>query len=222
MVEINRMDFGYTDPSPTTDQGISAYATILDTEEERDEEDEAIVNEFLAFKTSMLSKRPPGSRMNRNTWTSLEKDTQTAWDTISDKDKAKILQYAQNKSTKGPSNKTLETKVHELEHDEEGTDDHEDTPTESKLEVNTHDAITTAKNEAHPGDPRAMLSTKPKKAAKMPNPESGKGPKKIACNYATFTSNDEHGFDEDAIIDDLCRQYWDEVEEHDSDFRKGD
>ena len=71
------------DPSPGDDDHSSSP--------DDDNHDELV--ELDAY----LAQRVPGSSMNKETWASLDSNTQKIWDTIPPDDKAKILNYAKGR-----------------------------------------------------------------------------------------------------------------------------
>ena len=99
-------------------------------------------------------------------------------------------------------------------HDEVGT---------SELQVNVTDTISDAKSEAHPGDPRAMMSTH--KSKKPSGKESTAKKVSISCNEMWFGNGNDVGISED--VDDSddsvdlgeCARYWGDVYPRDQDFR---
>jgi hypothetical protein len=118
-----------------------------------DDDDDELTQLFQAW----MLRRTPGSRMNKETWTSLAPATQTAWDTIPDKDKAAILGYATQRAEKhSPDPITRQTNVHATETELDPDESEEDTSnpdiqanlTKSIQEVNA------TKGKAHPGDGR--------------------------------------------------------------------
>ena len=116
-----------------------------------------------------------GSRMNLSTWKGLSKDAQTAWDTLPDDDKAKILGYAESRAARSPTTSgssdrpTRSTNVTDITADD--TDPDGPLPdveppddSSSPLQINkaiqsskTADRINEAKGSVHPGDIRRVL-----------------------------------------------------------------
>jgi hypothetical protein len=108
--------------------------------------------------------------MNKETWTSLSKETQEIWDKIGKEDKAKLLNYGMDRAERA-----RKANVHELEDKKEiKVNNHElsepDAASEEKVEdappenptINVNNVLTGVRSEAHPGDPRRMLgSSKP-------------------------------------------------------------
>ena len=149
--------------------------------------------------------------MPLTTWKSLSDETQSIWDSIDEAEKAKILAASRNDSKKPrrqvklaeqvSSNETIIANSHESNVGEEEASDEEATTT---IQANT--ALTTARNEAHPGDPRRMMGTNtPSKHAK----EKGS---KIQANkthleamiHAHLDSDDDSSDDQEDF-----RDYWD-------------
>jgi hypothetical protein len=108
------------------------------------------------------------SQMNKETWTSLSKETQEIWDNISKEDKAKLLNYGMKRAERA-----TKTNVHELEDKKDITvNTHEITPPEEDLgseeskdstgdngSINVNNVLTGIRSEAHAGDPRRMMGT---------------------------------------------------------------
>ena len=215
--EINKHYFDHVDDGPT-ETSLQVRKTDVEMNTTDSDDDGDVIKEFLAFKASMKTKHPTGSRMDRDTWRSLNKDTQKVWDTISDKDKAKILTFATKKPEK---TKTVDFNIHEL--GEEGSDATNDEVGASELQVNVTDTISDAKSEAHPGDPRAMMSTH--KSKKPSGKESTAKKVSISCNEMWFGNGNDVGISED--VDDSddsvdlgeCARYWGDVYPRDQDFR---
>ena len=203
--EVNRHDFDL-DTDPPSSLTINRHQL-----EDSDDDEEGIFKEFLAYKASMKGNRPTGSRMDRKTWMSLDKEAQTAWDTIADEDKAKILTFAsKNKDTTKKS-----IGVHMTETDmtdaTKGDETIDDGP---KLEVNSTDTICKAKEDAHPGDPRVLMSQQ--KSTNKPS-KSPSAKREIKYNHVSFSTDDD-----DSSLDlEECQEYWDEVLGT-QDFHKGD
>jgi hypothetical protein len=131
----------------------------LATTEESNEDESELDQLFQAW----ITRRLPGSRMNKETWTSLDPSTQKAWDTIDDKDKAAILSYAEQRSAKQAQDKTtLEANVHEGEdHDSSDSEDEEQESPDAELQANVTKGSkekNETKGKAHPGDIRRVLA----------------------------------------------------------------
>jgi predicted Fe-S protein YdhL (DUF1289 family) len=131
----------------------------LATTEDSDEDESERNQLFQAW----ITRRLPGSRMNKETWTSLDPSTQKAWDTIDDKDKAAILSYAEQRSAKRAQDKTnLEANVHEGEdHDSSDSEDEEQESPDAELQANVTKGSkekNETKGKAHPGDIRRVLA----------------------------------------------------------------
>lgn len=108
------------------------------------------------------------SQMNKETWTSLSKETQEIWDNISKEDKAKLLNYGMKRAERA-----TKANVHELDDTKDITaNTHEITPPEEDLSseeskdspsdngsINVNNVLTGIRSEAHAGDPRRMMGT---------------------------------------------------------------
>ena len=136
--------------------------------------------------------------MNKDTWSSLDPGTQKIWDSIDDKDKAAILNYASKRAekraaaTKG-AKEPKESRVANIHHQatgEDTDDDDEDGVTQSEPEMQanvTEQEANMAKGKAHPGDIRRVLgSSKPKKDVK---------PKARSTNHVMWRVNHLQGTD---------------------------
>ena len=170
-----------------------------------------------------VSRRHPGSRMNKDTWSSLDPGTQKIWDSIDDKDTAAILNYASKRAEKraATTKETKESKesrsanIHTQTNGEDTDDEDDDgvTPSETEMQANvTEQEANTAKSKAHPGDIRRVLgSSKAKKDGK---------PKARSTNHVmwqvnTLDQDPEDSSDEDSISDPyaMVNEYWGEQED---------
>jgi hypothetical protein len=147
--------------------------------------------------------------MNKATWESLSKEGRTVWDTLSDGDKKKILQYAIDHADKP----VLQTNQHETS-TPNGTE--APTPNDSTTQVPTTAEINNLASyqccqEAHPGDARRMMGGKPKPT---------KNRKANIC-FASFQESDGDGYQSED--DDMVDGYWDpQLDDDDEDFHRGD
>ena len=118
----------------------------------------------LEINVAKTGDNVPGSRMPLTTWKSLSDETQSIWDQIDPAEKVKILAAARDDTRKmkrkvnftdqTTTNETIEANVHST-NDED--DDASDPGERQTFRVNT--ALSTARKEAHPGDPRRMMGT---------------------------------------------------------------
>jgi hypothetical protein len=77
-----------------------------------------------------MSRQIAGSRMNKETRTSLDPATQKVWNSIDEKDKAAILGYAEKRAEKRAQAKSSRSaNVHEGDHGQESDDDTPDAET---------------------------------------------------------------------------------------------
>lgn len=97
-------------------------------------------------------RRSFGPRLNKDTWDALPPTDQTAWDTLSDEAKGKILAYKQQRDTQRASSRSVNQ---HLSHDPSADDD---TPVSteplSDLKINE------TKGTTHPGNVNRVLSDK--------------------------------------------------------------
>ena len=105
--------------------------------------------------------------MNKETWQSISEEGKAVWDKLSNGDKQKILQYAMKRaSTKEPvlvnqaASQSSET-MDGGDPMEEPAENDPDTSEPTDVEINK--IISKARQEAHPGDVRRVLSGTPKK-----------------------------------------------------------
>jgi hypothetical protein len=121
--------------------------------------------------------RDPGqlaAQMNSDTWKSLKPETQTAWDTLPQEEKAKILDYATKRGERRQeklgqdSSKSVRINTHEIIHEQDPTTETaSDDPTPDdgdKPSISVNNVLTKARREAHPGDPRRVLGSDKKKS----------------------------------------------------------
>ena len=105
--------------------------------------------------------------MNKETWQSISEEGKAIWDKLSNGDKQKILQYAVKRAAaKEPTliNQVTAQDTEDLEEKgtgEEPGEDTQDFPEPAEAEVNK--TVSKARQEAHPGDVRRVLSGIPKK-----------------------------------------------------------
>jgi hypothetical protein len=128
-----------------------------------DHEDELEVRQaIMEANVTKSGEIVTGSRMPLSTWKSLSEDTQTIWDTIDANEKAKILAASKGeprtqrrniKLAEQGRSEEINANVHDKVDSDEDTEDEEN----PSMEANT--ALSTARMEAHPGDPRRMMGT---------------------------------------------------------------
>jgi hypothetical protein len=109
-----------------------------------------------------MSRQIAGSRMNKETWTSLDPATQKVWDSIDDKDKAAILGYAEKRAEKQAQDKSSRSaNVHEGDHGQESDEDTPDAETSgTEMQANVTKGVqevNETKGKAHPGNIRRVL-----------------------------------------------------------------
>jgi hypothetical protein len=109
------------------------------------------------------------AQMNCETWKSLSPSAQTTWDTLTQEDKAKILDYAtkrgerrQTSADKEP-NKTVRINTHKITPPEESppdtTDDTAPPVEEPESGISVNNVLRKVRRDAHPGDPRCVLGS---------------------------------------------------------------
>jgi hypothetical protein len=173
-----------------------------------DRTDDDIATEITEYFVNEMRRRMPGSSMNKATWESLSKEGRSVWDTLSDGDKKKILQYAVDRAEKP----VIQANQHET-----STPDGTETPapdestasTPTTVEINN--LVTNARKEAHPGDARRMMGAKTK-------PQKNR---KADVRFASFQESDGDGYQSDD--DDMVDGYWDpQLDDDAEDFHRGD
>jgi hypothetical protein len=173
-------------------------------DEEDDDEPiaaEDMAQEITEYVVNQMKRNRslPGSKMNKETWDSLSEETKKLWDKFDDKEKRSILSYAYKRAMKRDTNQseqgdTLEAHVTEQVEDKQDKD--EDDPEENNKDVDrgmieVHNAIARARGEAHPGDVRKMMGSKPK-----PSP-----PTRKAMNVTFYPDSDSEDDMENLLQD---------------------
>ena len=178
-------------------------------------DDQDVTDEITTFLVNEMRRRVPGSTMNKTTWESLSKEGRSVWDTLSDGDKRKILQYAHSRAERP----TLQANQHDTTPADEvdnsnANDDATNTPANTETVPTTaeiNNVVTKARSEAHPGDPRRMMGT------------TGSTPKKnrkADVKFVNWEISDGDGYQ--SSDDDLVDGYWESDHEDDQDFHRGD
>ena len=178
--------------------------------EEDDDSDDLEVNVMKS------TDNVPGSRMPLSTWKSLSEETQSVWDQIDPAEKAKILSASRDDSKKPRRHanfaeqtaaETIEANVHNQNDDSDDTLEPNERPS---IQANT--ALSTARKEAHPGDPRRLLgSDRPSKQdTEKGSTRSHDTKSHLEAMIHTYTVSDDEQSDESEDF----RSYWD-----DQDFR---
>jgi hypothetical protein len=107
--------------------------------------------------------------MNCDTWKSLSPSAQTTWDTLTQEDKAKILDYAnkrgeqrQASADKEPT-KNVQINTHEIvPSNEPSSASSEEAPSstaEPESGISVNNVLRQVCRDAHPGDPRRVLGS---------------------------------------------------------------
>ena len=102
--------------------------------------------------------------MNKETWTSLSKEAQDAWDGVPKPDKAKILDYGRARGGSSKANvhvleESNATKVNTHEVIEPKEEAQGDGAQDERPTISANNVITSARKEAHPGDPRRVMGS---------------------------------------------------------------
>lgn len=108
------------------------------------------------------------AQMNKETWTSLSKEAQEIWDTISKEDKAKLLNYGMKRAERATQANTHETtdgketsaNVHDASPsgNDVNTEESQDVQCDNGT-LSVNNVFTSIRSEAHAGDPRRMMGT---------------------------------------------------------------
>ena len=190
IVEINKAYFDTEDDTSPMTAEVNHTELNQDHDTDpvsTDEEDDS--SALMAYKSNI--KRQPGSTMNKETWNSLSSDTQTKWDSIQGGDKTKILRYSAQRADNRAKTQANVTDISDPS--EESKDD------EGVIEVNSGSVVSKAKDDAHPGDPRKVMSTTTSN-------------KKVSANTARFLFDGEDSNKVDRLLD----AYWDNEESSES------
>jgi hypothetical protein len=177
---------------------------IISYIDEDDEPDDWEVN--VAKSTDNV----PGSRMPLTTWKSLSEETQSVWDQIDPAEKAKILSASRDDSKKPKrrvnyagqvANDQIETNVHDKSDENDDTSDPDERPT---ILANT--ALSTARKEAHPGDPRRMLGSD--KPSQRGTEKGSKHPSDTKSHLEAMIHSCIESDDEQSDGSEDFRDYW--------------
>ena len=167
-------------------------------------------------------------QMNKETWTSLTPETQQLWDKIDRSEKARILEYKEDRAKRRQQN--LKANTHKSDKPREtSVNVHDTTPTETEddekstdagtpgISVNTarvqfsvNNATQQARSDAHPGDPRRVLGSN-----KAP-PEPSKKAQLLTMMHRCMPrdASDDDGSASSSDCSDPYEAYW-------TDFHKG-
>jgi hypothetical protein len=163
-------------------------ANIHAIDDNSDEDDDDSLTRTLQ---AWVSRRVSGSRMNKETWSALDPGTQKIWDSIDDKDKAAILNYATKRAEKqSRSQESRQVNNHEGDHtsdSDDSSDTGEDSPNQ-EMEANltkTEQQVNDTKGKTHPGDIRRVLSTGKAKDKTKPKPKE----KSRSANHVMWNIN---------------------------------
>ena len=153
-----------------------------------------------------MTRRLPGSSLDRATWDSLDDKSKKTWDSLSDQVKKLILS-----SRPHPPTTSLTANEHVLDVADdvpvESPDPSDPLPSDTVLEANTS-VIDAARSEAHGGDLRRML---------------GRSNAKRKVKFASIDDGDDYDYDSYDDYDDLLADAWGSSDSHDpSDFHQGD
>jgi hypothetical protein len=135
----------------------SANFHLQDDNDAEDESSDMEVSDLSQAFQVWMSHQIAGSRMNKETWTSLDPATQKVWDSIDDKDKAAILGYAEKRAEKRAQDKSSRSaNVHEGDNGQESDDD---TPDAETSGTNMQANVTKSVQEANKTRARLILAT---------------------------------------------------------------
>jgi hypothetical protein len=138
----------------------TANLNLQDGNEGGDEDLDSEVSDLSQAFQVWMSHQVAGSRMNKETWTSLDPATQKVLDSINDKDKATILGYAEKRAERRAQDKSSRSaNVHEGNHGQDSDNDASDPEaagTEMQANVTKSvQEVNKSKDKAHPGDIQA-------------------------------------------------------------------
>ena len=126
-----------------------------------------ITNEIADYIINVAKRRAPGASMNKETWQSISEEGKAVWDKLSNGDKQKILQYAMKRAAaKEPVlvNQVTSQNPEDVNEEHPPEEPAEGDPEMSEpADVEINKIISKARQEAHPGDVRRVLSGTPKK-----------------------------------------------------------
>ena len=157
--DVNRHIFGEEEETDVDAQGTGYDINEIHKKSNKSSSDmdpkdiEYLINE-IRRKGFKPSSKPFSAKMNLETWKSLSPEAQKIWDQLDDDSKAKILGYSDDRKQRRSANIHETNDTSEEEQDDEATSVEDETP---KINVNT--AISRARAEAHPADPRRMMGS---------------------------------------------------------------
>ena len=194
----------------------SRSVNVVDAHEENaDETNETSIN--------VMKGKVPGSTMNKETWTSIDKNDQAIWDQLQDATKKKVLQYASDrarkKATTGKVNQTSvvepTTETSDEANDEQDLNISDDEFKIMKTEIN--DVIGKARKEAHPADVRRMMGKKNAQVKFTKIVDGGSNAQVKFTKIVDGESDDDS--DDSGDLSEILDQYW---YSDDEDFHRGD
>lgn len=125
------------------------------TDNSDESEETSVVGMFRAF---MAQQHLEGSRMERDTWRSLNPDTREKWDTIDAEEKAKILSSSGSTKPRPRRSANAHHVSMEDEEDEKSLQEGEGEDTTPSIQANeANSKAADAKSKVHPADPRRVL-----------------------------------------------------------------
>jgi predicted Fe-S protein YdhL (DUF1289 family) len=128
------------------------------------------MSQVAEYVINEMRRRTPGSSMTKETWESVSKTGKVTWDEMSDEDKVKILAYAKARA----ESQDINANIHTIEEEQGAPSEEKETSPPTERQANN--AVTEARGQAHPGDPRRMLGedgSKPTLKARNVNWEDG-------------------------------------------------
>ena len=141
---------------------------------EEPSQDEIVDDIIVCLVNQMERTRSFTPRMNKDTWTSLSKQAQVAWDTLADEDKGKILGYVAKNLKKRDERSANITDLHTPPTDPEPTTEPEPEPEISSDPAPADDTLlinkllTQAQKDTHPADVRRAFSKRASSLKKTP------------------------------------------------------
>jgi hypothetical protein len=191
--------------------GRSANVTDwMESYEDSNGDDDGPTGEVIEMCINEVRRRMPGSQMNKKAWDSMSPEGKKTWDLLSDKDKIAVLTYARDRAQR--TQNKLTTNVHMAITDGEETtqvnvaeqsdptkdDDHQPS---SDYEINN--ALTDARSNAHPADPRRMMGSD--------KPSTGTE-RKVGYHSWNRSDADDESSDEDGLAS-MIDEYWNDTED---------
>ena len=130
---------------------------------------DSLVESMTKYFVNMTKKRAPGTTMNKETWQNISEEGKSIWDKLNNSDKQKILQYAMKRAAAKEAISVNQTMIQASDDEMEEFEDARPPPdtenVQDTTELEINQAVSKARNEAHPVDVRRVLSGPTKKRA---------------------------------------------------------